>query len=55
MACMPDAVQDGISHEHVLMAHVDLTSKNVLSVTKLAFPHTLKQIKVLIYRPTPIW
>jgi hypothetical protein len=49
MGGVADPIENGVTHDHVGMGHVDLGSQHVLPVTEFAGPHLLEQLQVLVH------
>ena len=51
---MPDAIHNRVTHQHVLVRHVDLGTQHVCPVGKLTGTHAKKQIQILLDRTTAV-
>ena len=52
---MADAVQRGVTHDHVGRGHVDLGAEHMLPVGELAVAHPVEQIEVFLDGTVPVW
>ena len=52
---MADAVQRGVTHDHIGRGHVDLGAEHMLPVGELAAAHPAEQTEVFLYPTVPVW
>ena len=50
-----DTVKKRVTEEHVRMSHVDLSTKNLLTLSIFAVAHTAEELKILLYAAVTVW
>ena len=52
---MDDTVKKRVTEKHIRVCHVDLRTKNLLTLSILAVTHTAEELKVLLYAAVTVW